>query len=173
MYRISNYIILFVVTMLLQTFVFDNLALSVYFNPLIYITIVILLPVESLPVTVLLTGFATGFAADMLTGGEGLNAAATLPAALLRQPLLTRYCSRDDLRDGGIPSARQMGGQWRFAGFAATITAIHHGLYFFMEALTFSHFFSTLLRIVLSGGFTLVFVVLTSRVFTDRKTSHI
>ena len=166
MHRITQYIVLFVILMLLQAFMFDNLALSTYFNPMIYIVFIILLPMDSLPVTVLLSGLVLGLSADFFTGGQGLNIAATLPAAFLRQPLLARLCDRDDLRDGGIPSAQRLGNEWRFMRLATAVVAVHHTLFFVLESFSWQQLPYTLLRIVLSGAFTLLFAWVAARLFT-------
>ncbi len=56
-----TYVGVFVVAVvLLQLFVFDSMRLGVWFNPLVYIAFVVLLPVNAKPVAVLLSGFATG-----------------------------------------------------------------------------------------------------------------
>ena len=43
MHRTLPYISLFVVTVLLQVFLFDNLSISIYLNPLVYVAFVALL----------------------------------------------------------------------------------------------------------------------------------
>lgn len=165
MHRTIQYIILFAALMLLQSFMFDNLALSSNFNPMIYIVFIIMLPIESLPVVVLLSGLLLGISADLLTGGDGLNTAATLPAAFLRQPLLSHLCDRDDLRDGGFPSAQRLGNGWRFVRLAVAVILVHHSLFFVLESPSWVQMPLVLQRIVLSGGFTLMFAWLTARLF--------
>ena len=167
MHRTPQYATLFIVLMLLQAFLFDNLGLGVWFNPLIYIVFIILLPMESLPVTVVLSGAVLGLLADFFTGGQGLNMAATLPAAFLRQPLLAHLCDRDDLRDGGIPTAERLGSGWRFFQLAATTIVLHHGIYFLLESWSWHFLPHALLRLVLSGGFTLLFSWGAARLFTQ------
>ena len=166
MHRTIQYIVLFITLLLLQIFMFDNLALSSYFNPMIYVVFIILLPIDSLPVTVLLSGLALGLAADIFTGGHGLNTAATLPAAFLRQPLLSRLCDRDDLRDGGIPSAERFGNEWRFIQLAATVIIVHHALFFVLESFSMQQMPHVLLRLLLSSAFTLLFAWASARLFT-------
>ena len=46
MHRTLPYISLFVVTVLLQVFLFDNLSISIYLNPLVYVAFVALLPLD-------------------------------------------------------------------------------------------------------------------------------
>ena len=49
MHRTLPYISLFVVTVLLQVFLFDNLSISIYLNPLVYVAFVALLPLDTPP----------------------------------------------------------------------------------------------------------------------------
>lgn len=166
MHRTIHYIALFVLLLLVQMFIFDNLALSPYFNPLVYVTMLVLMPVDARPVALLFTGLALGFAADLATGGAGLNTAATLPAAFLRQPVLSLFCDRDDLREGGIPSPQRIGGEWSFIRYAAAVVVMQHALFFLLESMSVQMLPHVLLRTVLSSAFTLLFVFIAARVFT-------
>ena len=49
MYRTLPYLALFAATVLLQVFLFDNLSISVYLNPLVYIAFIVLLPLDTCP----------------------------------------------------------------------------------------------------------------------------
>ena len=60
MHRTLPYISLFVVTVLLQVFLFDNLSISIYLNPLVYVAFVALLPLDTPPVALLASGLAMG-----------------------------------------------------------------------------------------------------------------
>lgn len=166
MYRTIHYITLFATLLLVQIFIFDNLALSPYFNPLVYVTMLVLMPMESRPVSLLFTGLALGVAADFATGGAGLNTAATLPAAFLRQPVLALFCDRDDRRDGGIPSPQRMGGEWNFMRYAAAVTLLQHAAFFLLESMSVQMLPHVLLRTALSSAFTLLFVFIAARLFT-------
>ena len=52
MHRTFPYILLFAVAVMLQLFLFNNLTLSVYFNPLVYVVFLALLPMETPPAAV-------------------------------------------------------------------------------------------------------------------------
>lgn len=68
MYRTLPYLGLFAATVLLQVFLFDNLSISVYLNPLVYIAFLILLPFETLPVVLLGAGLLLGVTMDFAMG---------------------------------------------------------------------------------------------------------
>lgn len=109
MYRTLPYLALFAATVLLQVFLFDNLSISVYCNPLIYVAFLVLLPMESKPVTVLLAGFVLGVVMDLAMGSAGINTIATLPVAFLRPTLIGLLYGRDDAREAGVPSPERLG----------------------------------------------------------------
>lgn len=77
MYRTLQYALLFLVAALLQIFLFNNLSLSVYLNPLVYVVFIALLPMETTPIRMLLAGLAMGLAMDWTMGAAGVNTIAT------------------------------------------------------------------------------------------------
>ena len=80
MHRTLPYLALFAVVVLLQVFLFDNLSISIYLNPLVYVAFIALLPLDTPPIVLLLSGLATGVTMDLAMGAAGVNTIATLPA---------------------------------------------------------------------------------------------
>ena len=109
MHRTLPYISLFVVTVLLQVFLFDNLSISIYLNPLVYVAFVALLPLDTPPVVLLASGLAMGVTMDFAMGAAGVNTIATLLIAFVRPALLRTLYTRDDAREGGVPCAGRLG----------------------------------------------------------------
>lgn len=105
MYRTLPYLALFAATVLLQVFLFDNLSISIYLNPLVYIVFIALLPLDTPPAAVLGAGLALGVTMDFAMGAAGINTIATLLIAFLRPTLAGMICGRDNVREGGIPLA--------------------------------------------------------------------
>lgn len=167
MFRIVTYTLLFLVTVLLQVFLFDNLSVSIYLNPLIYVAFIILLPVDTTPVAILFAGLAMGVTMDFLMGTAGINTMATLLMAFLRPYVLVAFYSRDDLRDGGVPSPERLG-HHVFLNYLVVLVAVHHAVFFSLEALSWSHLLRTLVRIVASGSVTVAVVWLLDRIFTAK-----
>ena len=56
MYRTFPYIVLFVLTLIVQVFLLDSLAISIYFAPMIYLAFLLLLPLDTAHVKLLLAG---------------------------------------------------------------------------------------------------------------------
>lgn len=172
MYRTLPYIVLFLAVILLQVFLFDNLSISIYLNPLVYIAFVLLLPLDALPVAVLLCGLGTGVVMDYAMGAAGLNTIATLAVAFVRPWLLPVLYRRDDLREGGVPSSDRLGRRV-FVRYLVILVLLHHTLFFTLEALSWAHLLHTLLRIAASSALTVGFVWLIARLFTDRVRARV
>lgn len=167
MRQIVDYALLLVAVVVLQVFLFDNLEIGVYLNPLIYITFILLLPIETQPATVLFLGLFVGIVMDAATGAAGLNTLATLPVAFLRGGLLRLTCPKDVVTDGGLPSVRRLG-RIGFLRYVVLAVLLHSIVYFTMERATLDYFHLTLLRTLFSGAVAVAFVYLASRIFTSQ-----
>lgn len=165
MYRILPYTLLFLAVVLLQVFFFDNLLISIYLNPLIYVAFILLLPIDTPAWTMLMLGLLLGVTMDWMMGIAGLNTLATLPLAFLRQRLIGFFCNREDAREGGVPSPERFGTH-NFAEYLIIGVAAHHLLFFLFEALSADYLLHTLLRWAVSSVATAGFVWLIARVFT-------
>lgn len=172
MYRTIPYIGLFAAAVLLQVFLFDNLSISVYLNPLVYIIFIVLLPLDAQPVTLLGAGLLLGVTMDFAMGAAGINTAATLPVAMLRPTLSGVLCGRENVREGGIPSPGRLGSR-KFFGYLLTLTLIHHTIFFLLEALSWSLLGHTLVRIVISSAVTAAFGWIITRIFTAKLPARV
>ena len=165
MYRTLQYALLFLVAALLQIFLFNNLSLSVYLNPLVYVVFIALLPM-------LLAGLAMGLAMDWTMGAAGVNTIATVFVAFVRIHLLNFVCGKENVHDGGVPSARRLG-EKSFTVYLALTVVLHNAIFFYMEALSWSHALLTLLRLGVSAAVGVFFCWLIAQVFTSRLSPRI
>lgn len=172
MHRWFRYLLLFVVTQLLQAFLCNNLTLGVWFNPLVYIAFVVLLPLEIPAGALLLAGAAAGVAADWFMGTAGLNTLCAVPVAFVRPYLLPLLFEKENIREGGFPSPERLGGSG-FLRYAVLLIGLHHLLFFMLESLSWSRMPQTLLRIAASGAGTLFFTWLLARLFASKTTVRI
>ena len=168
MHRTFPYLGLFAATVLLQVFLFDNLSIDPRFNPLIYIAFIALLPLDTPPIAMLLAGLAAGLTMDGVMGAAGINTIATLLIAFLRPTLLGTVCDRENLREGGIPSPERFGSQ-RFIGYLLLLTAVHHAVFFWLEALSWAHLPFVVQRIVVSTLGSVVFIWIVACIFTAKR----
>ena len=167
MHKIAEYGLIFIVSVLLQVFLFDNLSISVYLNPLVYVAFIALLPLDTPPIVLLLSGLATGVTMDLAMGAAGVNTIATLLIAFARPTLLGLLYPRDDIREGGIPSTGRLGNRV-FLNYLIVLVLLHHAVFFSLEALSWMHLVRTLVRIVVSGAVSVAFIWIIARIFTAK-----
>lgn len=174
MYRTLQYALLFLVAALLQIFLFNNLSLSVYLNPLVYVVFIALLPMETTPIRMLLAGLAMGLAMDWTMGAAGVNTIATVFVAFVRIHLLNFVCGKENVHDGGrAPRHGRHGrkvlhGLPRPDGRTPQRDLLLHG-----GALVGSHALLTLLRLGVSTAVGVFFCWLIAQVFTSRLSPRI
>lgn len=153
-----KYAIIFIFLVLIQILVLNQLQIGGFLNPYIYILFVLLLPLSSPQYVLLLSGFLMGITIDIFSNTPGLHAFATVFIAYVR-PFIIRSISgrEDELND--YPGLKQTKFSWFFY-YSAIMVSLHHSILFFLEAFTFSYFFSTLYHVVLSSVFSIFIIVL-------------
>lgn len=166
--QLPRYILLFVVLIALQVFVFGNINLSGYINPYIYVLFILLLPFSIPNWALLFIGFIAGFTVDYFMNTLGLHSSASLILAFSRPTILSWMSYRDDMDRFDSPGIGSSGIEW-FVRFAFITVLVHHTALFMLETFSFYHFHITLLRIILSSIFTTFFVVIFELLRSGRK----
>lgn len=167
MVRTFPYLMLFAAAVLLQVFLFDNLSISIYFNPLVYIVFILLLPLDTPHAGLLGAGLTLGVVMDLAMGAAGVNTIATLFIAFVRPWVVGLFTGRDDAREGGVPSPERLGRR-KFVHYLIVAVLLHHTLFFLLEALSWDHLPHTALRIAVSSACSVCFIWLIARVFTAK-----
>lgn len=157
MHRIAKYGLLFIVSVLLQVFLFDNLNLSPYLCPLVYAGFIVLLPANLDRALLLALSFALGLSVDLLSGTAGLHTIAATATGFLRPALLRLTVDKDAAREGFMPLPLTVG-RAKWLRYAAAVITLHCTLYFLFEAMSFRYIAFTLLRIAGSATTTLLLV---------------
>jgi rod shape-determining protein MreD len=156
---VIRYFILFIILMLLQVLLFNNIQFSGYINPYVYLMLILLLPVEIPSWLLLLISFFTGLTVDFFSGTPGMHASATVLAGFSRPYVLRLISPRDGYEPGATPSMEVYGFRW-FLLYTITIVVIHHFALFYMEVFRLTDFFRTFLRVILSSIFSAIFILL-------------
>jgi hypothetical protein len=156
--NIPKYIGQFILLILIQIIILDNVAFNGYINPYLYILFIITLPFETNKLMVLGLAILQGFIIDIFTHTIGMHLSACIFLAYCR-PFILRFVSPREGYDFGLtPSIKDMGIIW-FLTYSGVLIFLHHSFLFFVEAFRFSEFYSTFLRIILSTFFTLILVI--------------
>jgi hypothetical protein len=160
-------IIRFLVVILIQVLILNNIMLHGYLNPYFYIIFILLLPFETPRWLLLVAGFALGISVDLFAGTLGMHTAATVFIAFLRPWVLSLFAPRDGYEPDTSPSVHFYGLAW-FVSYALVLTFLHHLVLFYIEVFHFQEFFSTFLRVFLSTLLTASTIIL-SQFFIFKK----
>jgi hypothetical protein len=115
----------------------------------------------------LFLAFALGTGIDLFTNTPGLNAASCVMMAFFRPLVITVISSGPESLIGESPSLKNQGLKW-FLYYSLILILIHHSFLFYLEIFRLSEFFNTLLRVLLSSGFTLFLIFLSEYLFSPR-----
>jgi len=158
-YLIQRNITRFVVLILLQGFLFNNIEFGHYLTPYMYVLFIILMPFETPKWFFIFAGFLLGLGVDAFENPVGMHAAASVLIGFLRPSVLQYFSPRDGYEKNTFPRVYYYGLPW-FTKYAAILIFIHHTCFFMLEVFSFQSFHLTLLRIVLNSLFTLLLIVI-------------
>jgi len=151
--------LIFILLILLQLLLFNNIQFSGYVNPYVYIMFILLLPIDIPSWLLLILSFVTGLIIDFFSGSPGMHTSATVLAGFVRPYVLRIVSPRDGYESGSDPSMLNYGFRWFFF-YAMLVVLVHHTALFYLEVFRFAEFFRTMLRVLLSSIFSLTFILL-------------
>jgi len=150
-----------------QVLILNHINLGGYVNPYFYVYFLLLLPFSTPRWMLLAAAFTLGWSIDIFTNTIGLNISACLLMAFARPFVIAAISSGPESLLGDTPTLRNQGTKW-FLYYAVILVFIHHFALFFLEIFRFDEFFSTLMRMILSGVFTLLLIFLSEYLFYPR-----
>ena len=162
--EILTYLVRFVLIVLFQLLVINNIKLSTYINPYIYIVFILTLPISMKPWIVVMISFFTGMVMDTFSSTPGLHMAATVFMGYVRNFYLRFATSKEDQAGNIKPVVSRKGVVW-FLVYAVILTFLHHLFLFYLEIYSFAEFFRTLTRILFSTVFSVLFITVGQLLF--------
>lgn len=160
-------IIRFIVLVLVQVLLLNNIQISGYIVPHFYVLFILLLPFETPRWLLLIAAFTLGITVDLFMHTPGMHASATVFMAFLRPYVLDMSAPRDGYESGTFPRLSYYGFQW-FLRYTVILVLAHHLFLFYIEVFRFVEFFNTLLRVLMSTILSVVLIML-SQYFIYRK----
>lgn len=149
MFKNLSYLWMAIAIMLVQIFLLDELSIAMWLRPMIFPLIVILLQMEWRTIWALLISVIVGVVMDVALGGAGLYTATIVPLAMIRRWILF-LTTRRSIEQGDQTSLLSRLSRGQLMGYTVTMLAIHHTLFFAMEALSLAHPFLLLATIISS-----------------------
>ncbi len=145
--------LLFVVLILLQVLVFNQISVFGFATPFLYIYFLLKLPMGRNVFYVIITGFLMGFVIDVFLNTPGINATATTLIAVMRRPLLRLFFTREEF-ENFVPGLYSAPGP--FIRFTVIMVLIHQSVLFGLETFSLFNLNILLLRLAASVVLTLI-----------------
>lgn len=159
--HLPKYSLVFLVCILLQVVLFNEMQISRYLNPSFYVLFVLLLPFETPKWLQLMSAFLLGVLVDAFTNTPGMNAAALVLMSFLRPGILSLVSPREGYEPGMFPRISYMGIGW-FLKYSMPLILFHQLALYYIEVLSF-HFIGTTLLVALSNTLATTFFVVLSQ----------
>lgn len=157
----------FVLYLLAQVMLFRQLVLFNTAFCFVYVAFILLLPIETNPMGLMLTGFLLGFGIDIFYDSLGLHALSLVLVAYLRNYWLATITPQGGYDAGQGPTLAVNGLQW-FMVYSIPLVFVHHAVLFFAEAGGFGIFWYTMSKVMTSLMFTMT-VILLFQYFSFRR----
>lgn len=163
-----QYISSFILFLLLQVLVLNEIQLHGLINPIIYPLFILLLPMRTPKALVMFIAFLLGLGIDIFSNTIGLHASASVFLAFVRPGLLNRLQPQQGYDPEHRPSLKVMGFEWFFIYVLVGLLS-HHIFYFSVEMFGFEDPLSLLLKIFLSTLLGILLIFLHQFIFDGRK----
>lgn len=163
---VTTNIVRFIVLVLAQALVLNNINFLGYINPYIYILFIILFPIKNNRMLFIFLSFLLGLCVDLFLDSGGVHAAACVTIAFIR-PLVLKFSFGMIYEHQTIKFNNTEFGQ-RLSYFAI-LTFIHHLLLFSLEIFNTSKILLILTKTLFSGIFTIVLCLLITVLFSQKR----
>src|SRR5664280_1797661 len=124
--------LIFILLVLLQVLLFNNIQFSGYINPYVYIMFILLLPIEIPSWLLLILSFTIGMIIDFFSGSPGVHTFATVLSGFVRPYVIRVVSPKDGYESGSEPSMSNYGFRW-FLSYTLLIVLIHHTALFYLS----------------------------------------
>jgi len=155
----------FVLLILIQVFLLNNINLMGYINPYLYVLFIILYPVTGNKTTLIILSFLLGLSIDIFENSGGVHAAASVCIAYIRSGIL-RYSFGLSYEHNNIKLSRATPAEK--ITYIGSMILIHHLILFLLEVFNFNHILLVLKSTLFSGIFSFI-LIYSSIVLFSRK----
>ncbi len=165
---IAQFSILFVVLVLAQAVVFNNICLFNVAVPFVFIYVVIKLPVMMSVNWVLTVAFFAGLTVDIFSNTQGMNSLACTLMAMVRRTALHLYFPREDELTTPEPTIASLGIEV-YSKYLITLVTFYCAMIFLIEACSFFDPIQLILRIVSSSVLTFILLIGLDSILSQKR----
>ena len=155
--QILNFGILFIILVLVQVLVCNNISIFNVATPFIFIYIIARLPINTNINLMMTISFFTGLIVDIFSNTQGMNALACTLLGTIRNPIIALYVTRKEEITDPIPSIRSLG-IGVYMKYLVSIVLFYCCIITAIELFSVRNILSALLRIV--GSTAISFIIL-------------
>ena len=149
----------FILLIVLQIFLLDNIQFLGCITPMIYVLFILSLPVRFPRSLLLLLAFAMGLIIDIFSNTLGIHAFATVFVAFMRNPVINIFTSIDE-GNNPTPSFHSFG-VGAYVRYVITIVLLHHTTLFLLEAFSLMNVVFLVPKILISSAVTILLILAT------------
>ena len=147
----------FLILVLFQVLVLNNIQFLGYINPYIYILFILSLPYQTPRWFTLILAFVIGLSIDTFSNTMGMHAFAAVMIAFLRTGIIKLFTAIEE-GNNPTPSFHTFGVS-AYIKYVISMVVIHHATLFFLEAFTLANFWIMSFKIVLSSVITILLIL--------------
>lgn len=147
----------FIILVLIQVYVLDNIQFLGYVSPMIYVLFLLSLPVRLHSAVVMLIAFGLGLTIDMFNNTMGMHAFASVLMAFLRPSTIRLFTDFDQIYNP-TPSFRTFGVR-SYIKYVVVLVLAHHTTLFFIESFSFFNFSQLIPKILISSAVTILLIL--------------
>ena len=146
----------FILLVLFQVLVLNNIQFLGYINPYLYILFILSLPFQIPRWLLLILAFILGLSIDIFSNTLGMHAFATVFVAFFRNGIIKLFTN---IEEGNNPTPSfYTFGVSAYVKYVIVMVLIHHSTLFILEAFSFTHFWILLTKIMLSSLITILLI---------------
>ena len=147
----------FILLVLVQVLVLNNIQFLGYINPYLYILFILTLPVQMPRWFLLVLAFILGLSIDIFSNTLGMHAFATVFVAFFREGIIKLFTN---IEEGNNPTPTfYTFGVSGYVKYIVVMVLIHHVTLFTLEAFSFVHFWMLISKILLSSLVTILLIL--------------
>lgn len=147
----------FILLVLAQVLILNNIQFLGFINPYIYILFIISLPVRLPRWLSLILGFSMGLVIDVFSNTLGMHAFASVLIAYARSFVIQLFTSIDE-GNNPIPSFHSFG-VGAYVKYVFVMVLLHHSALFFLEAFSLTNFWLVLFKTLLSSAISILIIL--------------
>ena len=160
-------IVRFIVLMLLQVLVLNNVYLGQFINPFLYVLFILMLPTNLQPLWMLIIAFCTGLGVDVAANMLGFHAASATLVAFCRILFANKILTRGEDVVIDTPCIYTVATQ-TFLLYLFIMLLIYNTFYFLIEAFSFQGWWRLLLASLISTLITWLLALIYQVLFLRR-----